>query len=154
VLRAAVEQAADAEFDRPRLAAGLNAVGSMNLIGHWHDVLAVQRMALRAAAHSGDPAGQAHAHLALGRAQSRLGNLGDAACTEVGITGCQQPCVAAVYAKLLAVSGDETALRRATGIRAEALLLRRDGCAFGWCAKCGAPRAAAGPVEGRVRWPG
>jgi hypothetical protein len=35
----------------------------MNLIGHWHDVLAVQRMALRAAAHSGDPAGQVRAHL-------------------------------------------------------------------------------------------
>jgi hypothetical protein len=63
------------------LAAGLNAVGSMNFVGHWHDVLAVQRLALRAAAHSGDPTGQAHAHLALGRAQSRLGNLGGAACT-------------------------------------------------------------------------
>jgi hypothetical protein len=127
----------------------------MNLVGHWHDVLAVQRLALRAAAHSGDPTGQAHAHLALGRAQSRLGNLGDAACTLVGITGYQQPRVAAVYATLLAASGDETALRRAAGIRAEALL-RRDGCTIGWCAKCGAPRAAAGPVEGRgcVPWVG
>jgi hypothetical protein len=123
----------------------------MNLIGHWHDVLAVQRMALRAAAHSGDPAGQVHAHLALalGRAQFRLGNLGDAACTEVGITGCQQPRVTAVYAKLLAVFGDETALRRATGIRAEALL-RRDGCTFGWCARCGA-RAGSRWAGGRPR---
>ncbi len=41
--------------------------------GDWHDWAAVQRIALAAAAHAGDTAGQAHACFDLGRAALRLG---------------------------------------------------------------------------------
>lgn len=78
VLIALVERCAASGFERHAWQLAWSLTIFLDRQGGWHDQLAVQRTALVAARRSGDPAGQAHAHRSLARAQARLGRLDEA----------------------------------------------------------------------------
>ncbi|MEK8105876.1 tetratricopeptide repeat protein [Micromonospora sp. M12] len=78
MLIALVERCAASGFERHAWQLAWSLTIFLDRQGGWHDQLAVQRTALVAARRSGDPAGQAHAHRSLARAQARLGRLDEA----------------------------------------------------------------------------
>ncbi|WP_410812556.1 AfsR/SARP family transcriptional regulator [Micromonospora sp. 067-2] len=78
VLIALVERCAASGFDRHAWQLAWSLTSFLDRQGGWHDQLAVQRTALVTARRSGDPAGQAHAHRSLARAQARLGRVDEA----------------------------------------------------------------------------
>jgi DNA-binding SARP family transcriptional activator/tetratricopeptide (TPR) repeat protein len=83
VLIAAVEWAAEARLPGHAWQLAWTYTPFLERRGHWEDLAAVQRVALRAARQAGDRAGQAHAHYGLGRAYARLARF-DGAGTHFG----------------------------------------------------------------------
>lgn len=75
VLLAAVRQAADTGFAEHSWQLTWALGDFLDWRGQWHDLLAVHRIALRAASRLSDPTGQAHIRRGLARAYIRLGRL-------------------------------------------------------------------------------
>lgn len=78
VLLAATARAADAGLQAQSWQLALALGTFLDRRGHWHDQVAAQGAALRAAQRLGDPAGLAHTHRSLGRAHARLQRFDDA----------------------------------------------------------------------------
>jgi DNA-binding SARP family transcriptional activator len=72
VVLACLAQAARTGFDGHVWQLAWSVAEFLDRRGHWHDWVATQRDALRAARRIADQAGQAHAHRALGRAYLRM----------------------------------------------------------------------------------
>jgi DNA-binding SARP family transcriptional activator/Tfp pilus assembly protein PilF len=78
VLLAAIEQAARTGFDSHSWQLAWTMFDFLDIHGYWHDLAAVQSVALAAARRLADRSGQAHAHWGLARAHAKLGRAGDA----------------------------------------------------------------------------
>jgi tetratricopeptide (TPR) repeat protein/transcriptional regulator with XRE-family HTH domain len=74
VLIAAIQIAADAGYHRHAYQLAWCMTDYLDWRGHWHDWAAIQHIALRAAEHLGDPAGQVLAHRGLAGASARQGD--------------------------------------------------------------------------------
>ena len=83
VLLAVTRQAADDGFDNHARQLAWTLADFFQWQGHWHDWVAVQRVALTATRRLGDRAGQATAHRSLGLAYIRMDGQGDRAHTEL-----------------------------------------------------------------------
>ena len=73
VLLAAVEAAARTGADRHCWRLAWAMFDFLDIHGYWHDLAAVQKVAMAAARRLADPSGQAHAHWGLARAEAKLG---------------------------------------------------------------------------------
>jgi DNA-binding SARP family transcriptional activator/tetratricopeptide (TPR) repeat protein len=78
VLVAAVEWAAEAGFPGHAWRLAWTCTPFFERRGHWHELAAVQLVALRAAERAEDRAGRANAHYGLGRAYARLARCAEA----------------------------------------------------------------------------
>jgi DNA-binding SARP family transcriptional activator/tetratricopeptide (TPR) repeat protein len=78
VLLAAVDQAADTGFDVHAWQLAWALSDFFDRRGHWHDLAAIQRVALDATRRLADPIAQTRTHSNLARAYARLGRLDDA----------------------------------------------------------------------------
>jgi tetratricopeptide (TPR) repeat protein len=78
VLVAAVEWAAEAGFPEHAWQLAWTCTPFFERRGHWHELAAVQLVALRAAERAADRVGRANAHYGLGRAYARLARCAEA----------------------------------------------------------------------------
>jgi DNA-binding SARP family transcriptional activator/tetratricopeptide (TPR) repeat protein len=79
-----IERAAGAGFTTHAWQLAWSLADFLDRQAHWHDLLAMQRVALSAAVNEADLLGQHHAHQAIGRASMRLG-LSDDALTHLDL---------------------------------------------------------------------
>ncbi|NES27073.1 tetratricopeptide repeat protein [Micromonospora terminaliae] len=78
VLLAAVAQAAHIGADRRAWQLAWTLLDFLDVHAYWHDLAAVQEVAMTAARRLGDRRGRAHAHWGLARARAKLGDNEDA----------------------------------------------------------------------------
>lgn len=77
-LLAAIQYAAQTGFDAHAWRLAWTLENFFDWRGHWHELAATQRTALAAAQRLADPAGQAHTHRGLARADTRTGRYEEA----------------------------------------------------------------------------